>query len=76
MHVLVTNDGLLALWDIHVSIQNFVVKVLLKSSTFFFLFNVWELLVRYYTVVDNQENTGITPAQQEINNVVDNHACL
>lgn len=70
-----TNDGLLTLWAIHVSIQNFVVKVLLQNSTFF-SFNVWGLLVRYCTVVDNQENTGITPAQQEINNVVDNHAWL
>ena len=35
-----------------------------------------ELLVRYYTVVYKQENTGIIPAQQEINNVVDNHAWL
>ena len=34
------------------------------------------ILVRYCIVVDNQENTGITPAQQEINNVVDNHAWL
>ena len=70
-----TNDGLPALWAIHVSIQNFVVKVLLKNSTFF-SFNVWELLVRYCTVIDNQENTRIIPVQQEINNVVDNHAWL